>query len=208
MEHYSTKRALDVLGALVGILIFSPLIILVTICIKLESDGPAILKLPRCGKDFEVFMQYKLRSMRDGADKEATQDPEIFRRLVNNNYKIKDDPRVTRIGNFIRLFSIDELPQFFNVLKGNMSLVGPRPPEMWTWNNYLSRHPEDEDAVNRIVSVTPGITGLWQVSGRSELTYKDRVKLDIEYIETMSLMTDIKILLKTIFVVVNPKGAW
>jgi lipopolysaccharide/colanic/teichoic acid biosynthesis glycosyltransferase len=208
MEYYRSKRLLDILGATVGILIFSPLMLLVALCIRLESEGPALLKLPRCGKDFSVFMQFKLRSMRNGADEEILQNPDLLRDMVNNNYKLKKDPRITKFGRLIRKFSIDELPQFLNVLKGDMTLVGPRPPEIWTWDSYLDQHPEDEDAVKKIVSVTPGLTCLWQISGRSKLTYKDRVKLDIEYIEKMSLMTDIEILLKTIPAVVLPKGAW
>jgi lipopolysaccharide/colanic/teichoic acid biosynthesis glycosyltransferase len=208
MEYKKLKRIIDIFGALFGIVLFSPLMLVTALFIKIESSGPALVKLPRCGKNFKTFQQFKLRSMVINADKMVYENPELRKSLIDNGYKLRNDPRVTKVGKIIRRFSIDELPQFFNVLKGEMSLVGPRPTETWTWDNYIDRNPEDKEDVKRIMAETPGLTGLWQVSGRSELFYEKRVKLDIEYIDSMSIITDIKILIKTIFVIINPKGAW
>ena len=200
MEYYRSKRLLDILGATVGILIFSPLMLLVALCIRLESEGPALLKLPRCGKDFSVFMQFKLRSMRNGADEEILQNPDLLRDMVNNNYKLKKDPRITKFGRLIRKFSIDELPQLWNVFLGDMSLVGPRPPLPREVENY-------DNWQRRKLSMRPGITCLWQAAGRSEITnFKEWMKLDLEYIDNWSLILDMKILIKTIAVVLLGTG--
>ncbi len=206
------KRVIDIIGSLIGITIFSPLMLVTSFAIKITSPGPVIFKQQRIGLKGKRFLFYKFRSMKvDGDDK-------IHREYVsnlikgeldkinqgdNNNplYKIKDDPRVTKIGKIIRKTSIDELPQFFNVLKGEMSLVGPRPPIPYEVEKYEPWH------LRRILEVKPGITGLWQVDGRSRTSFNDMVRLDLKYALNWSLWLDIKILLKTFIAVLRSTGA-
>ncbi|TLS52174.1 sugar transferase [Paenibacillus antri] len=197
---YALKRIFDVVLSSIGLLIMSPLLGLVAILIKLEDGGPVLYKQIRIGKNGKMFGMYKFRSMVRNAE-------QLLPQLSDKNemdgaaFKIKNDPRVTRIGRILRKYSIDELPQLLNVLKGNMSLVGPRPPlpnEVdlygdWEW---------------RRLEVLPGITGLWQVSGRSDLSFQQWINLDIYYIENWSLGLDVKIMLKTIPVVIKGEGAY
>ena len=194
------KRMLDVLGAIVGMILFGVAYIIVGPLIKLESPGPVIFKQDRVGKNGRIFKVWKFRSMGINAETQKA-------KLLDNNemqghmFKMTHDPRITRIGGFIRKTSIDELPQFYNVLKGDMSLVGTRPPTVDEVQAYEQHH-------RRRISITPGITGNWQVSGRSDIEdFEEIVKLDSEYIENWSLWTDIRILLKTVHVVVFRKGS-
>jgi exopolysaccharide biosynthesis polyprenyl glycosylphosphotransferase len=184
------KRGMDILGSIIGLIIFSPLFIIVALIIKLEDPkGSVIFKQVRVGKDGKEFFMYKFRSMVHNAE-------ELLEQLLDQNeidgamFKIKDDPRITKIGKFIRKTSIDELPQLWNVLKGEMSLVGPRPPLPREVKQYT---PYDKQRL----LVTPGCTGLWQVSGRNSLGFKEMVELDLKYISNMSLWMDIKIIIKT-----------
>jgi exopolysaccharide biosynthesis polyprenyl glycosylphosphotransferase len=206
------KRALDVLGAIVGLILFSPIMLLTSLAIKLSSPGPVIFKQNRFGEKGTRFPFYKFRSMYSNVDDQIHQ--EYITSLIKGEhekinqgdeeeplYKIKSDPRVTRIGRIIRKTSIDELPQFLNVLKGEMSLVGPRPPIPYEVEKYEPWH------LRRILEVKPGITGLWQVDGRSKTSFDDMVRLDLRYVQGWSLWLDIKILLKTIRAVVRPNGA-
>lgn len=194
------KRCIDILGALVGIvitvffgIIFGPLILI-------ESRGPLIFKQKRVGKNGRYFNIYKFRSMYKDAE-ERKQALMSQNEMNGYMFKMSDDPRITKVGKFIRKTSIDELPQFFNVLKGDMSLVGTRPPTVGEFNKYACHH-------KRRLSMKPGITGLWQVSGRSDICdFEEVVKLDLEYIDNWSLILDIKILLKTIVVVFTKKGS-
>lgn len=195
------KRVMDILGAFVGIIILSPIFLLFAIAIKIDSPkGSVIFKQIRVGKNGKEFKMYKLRSM--CVDAEA----QLANLLAQNEvqgamFKIKDDPRITRVGRVIRKTSIDELPQLWNVLKGDMSLVGPRPP--------LPREVEEyTDYDWQRLMVTPGCTGLWQVSGRSNLGFADMVELDLEYIRNISLGNDIKILFKTVGVMVGSDDAY
>lgn len=194
------KRAADVAFASLVLAALSPLLLLVAIAIKLDSPGPVLFKQIRVGRGGRHFWFYKFRSMR--ADAEAE-----FWRLVEQNeasgpiFKMKQDPRVTRVGRFIRRTSIDELPQILNVLRGDMSAVGPRPPIPREVEQY-------EDWHLRRLSVSPGITGLWQVSGRSELTFDEMVLLDVWYIENWSLALDLKIAFRTIPAVLFVRGAY
>lgn len=194
------KRCIDIVGSIVGLAISAPIIAVMAIPLKLESKGPLFFKQKRVGRNGRVFEMYKLRSMYIDAEEQKLKLSEQ-NEMNGLMFKITDDPRVTRIGRFIRRTSIDELPQFWNVLKGNMSLVGTRPPTIDEYSRYKSYH-------KRRLSMTPGITGMWQVSGRSDINeFEEVVRLDVEYIDNWSLLLDIKIILKTIKIVFSNKGA-
>ena len=193
------KRIIDIMGALMGLILLSPLLLIVGILIKAESKGPIIFSQDRIGKNGKTFRMYKLRSMVANAE-------ELTEKLMNENqmsgpmFKIKDDPRVTKIGRFIRKTSIDELPQLFNVLKGDMSLVGPRPSLP---NEVL----EFEPWMNKRLMVKPGLTCYWQVMGRNNIDFQQWMLLDIKYVETRSIIVDIKLIIKTFFVLFGDKNA-
>lgn len=206
------KRAVDVAGSIAALIVFAPLMLVVAILIKLDSPGSVIFKQSRLGRKGAAFTFYKFRSMRTGNSAEAHKDFVV--KLITGNheeinngddkhpfYKIKSDPRVTKIGKFIRKTSIDELPQLFNVLIGDMSLVGPRPPLAYEAEKYKSWH------LNRILEMKPGITGLWQVEGRSRTDFNESVRLDLKYLHTWSLFLDMKILIKTVKEVLQCRGA-
>lgn len=207
------KRIFDIIGALLLIIITSPILILTAIAIRLSGPGPIIFKNERVGQRNSKFMTYKFRSMYAKysiGDQFANQKEalELEKKLIKEKsikngpiYKIADDPRVTPIGRFIRKYSIDELPQFFNVLKGDMSLVGPRPHQPREVEQYKKEH-------KQILFIRPGVTGLAQISGRSDLEFDDEAKLDIYYIEHWSPWMDLWILLKTPFVVLQRKGVY
>ncbi|MFS0723915.1 sugar transferase [Paenibacillus sp. 1P07SE] len=195
------KRCIDILGAAIGLLVLSPLILAVALLIKLEDPrGRIFYHQTRIGKDERPFRMYKLRSMVSNAD-------ELLQQLRGRNeiegamFKIKEDPRVTRIGRIIRRTSIDELPQLWNVLRGEMSLVGPRPPLPGEVEAYTAFE-------KRRLSVVPGCTGLWQVSGRSQVSFQEMVALDMEYIRMRSTMYDLKIMLRTVRVMIGAKDAY
>lgn len=206
------KRLLDIVGSLFGIIVFSPLMVITAIAIKFTSPGPIIFKQYRFGIRGNRFPFYKFRSMRTNGDDRIHR--EYVTSLIKGEldkinqgdeerplYKMKDDPRITKVGKIIRRTSIDELPQLFNVLKGEMSLVGPRPPIPYEVEKYQSWH------LRRILEVKPGITGLWQVDGRSRTSFDDMVRLDLRYAQNWSLWLDFKILLKTIKAVLRSSGA-
>lgn len=194
------KRALDICGATIGFILFAIAYIIVGPMIKLESEGPIIFKQKRVGKNGRVFKIWKFRSM--GVDAEAKKAALMTNNEMSGNmFKMTNDPRVTKIGAFIRKTSIDELPQFVNVLKGDMSLVGTRPPTVDEVEHYQRHH-------HRRISITPGITGKWQISGRSDIQdFEEIVKLDSEYISEWSIWEDIKILFKTVGVVLKRRGS-
>ena len=198
------KRIMDIIGALFGIIMLVPMTIGIYIANLIFGDnGPIFYSQNRIGKNGKIFKMYKFRSMVMGADEkleEYLEENEDARKEYKINKKLKDDPRVTKIGKFIRKTSIDEFPQFVNVIKGDMSLVGPRP--------YLPREIDDMgSAYPYITAVKPGITGLWQVRGRNDVTFKDRLNLDMEYFEKKSLLFETKILFWTVKSVVYKKGA-
>ncbi|MEY2302265.1 sugar transferase [Bacillus tropicus] len=195
------KRFMDIIGSLVGLILLAPILIIIAIMIKIEDPkGPIVFKQIRVGKNGEEFYMYKFRSMVVDAE-------EKLKNLLNQNevsgamFKMKEDPRVTNIGRFIRKTSIDELPQLINVLKGDMSLVGPRPPLLREVKEYTTYDKQR-------LMVTPGCTGLWQVSGRSNLSFEQMVELDLYYIIHRNLVFDVKILLKTVKVLLGSKDAF
>lgn len=196
------KRMVDVVGGLVGCILFAPIMLVTAIAIKLDSPGPVIFKQVRVGQNGRQFMIYKFRSMYIDAEerkKELMAQNEIKGGVM---FKMKDDPRITRVGKVIRKFSIDELPQFFNVVGGSMSLVGTRPPTIDEVEKYKKNQ-------WRRISIKPGITGMWQVSGRSSIQdFDDIVELDIEYIDNWTLMLDFKIILKTVLVLIKHNDAY
>lgn len=199
----AVKRVFDIIGALVGIILTLPIMAVTSIIIKFESPGSVIFKQERVGRNGRKFYIYKFRSMYKDAEsrlKDLAAQNEMG--CDGKIFKIKNDPRVTRIGRIIRKTSIDELPQFFNVLIGSMSLVGTRPPTVNEVEQYDRHH-------YRRISIKPGITGIWQTSGRNEITNFDKiVQMDVEYIEKWSLMLDFILILKTVKVLVSKTGAY
>jgi lipopolysaccharide/colanic/teichoic acid biosynthesis glycosyltransferase len=194
-----TKRIVDVALSLLAIVLLSPLFILIAAAIKLSSPGPAIFRQRRIGFRCNDFDMYKFRTMRVGAH---TSEAELAEREGKAFLKIESDPRVTPLGRILRRYSIDELPQFFNVLEGTMSLVGPRPLLLTDLNRFPRR------SQMRRFSMKPGITGLWQVSGRSSCTDEQRMELDRQYVNDWSLRLDLRILLRTAVVVFSGKDAY
>lgn len=195
------KRCMDILGGLVGALLSLPIIIVAGIAIKIEDPGPVFFLQERVGMNGRHFKIYKLRSMCVDAEAKKAELMAMNEMGDGFMFKMEDDPRVTKVGKFIRKTSIDELPQFFNVLKGDMSLVGTRPPTVDEVNKYERMH-------WRRISIKPGITGMWQASGRSEIKDFDAiVDLDTEYIDQWSVLLDIKIMIKTVLQVLRHKGA-
>ena len=194
------KRALDVVGSLLGLILLSPLFLVLAILIRLDSKGPILFKQIRVGKDGREFWFYKFRSMVENAE-DMKGELMHLNELEGPVFKISNDPRVTRVGRFLRRTSLDELPQLINVLKGEMSLVGPRPPLPCEVEHYEGWQREK-------LSVLPGITCLWQISGRNHIGFTEWMRLDIEYIRRQSLGLDMKILARTIPAVLSRKGAY
>ncbi|MBJ8051871.1 sugar transferase [Bacillus cereus] len=194
------KRLMDIFGSLCGLILLSPVFLIVAVLIKLEDPkGPIFFKQIRIGKNEKEFGMYKFRSMVTDAE-DRLKDLLEHNEVSGAMFKMKDDPRVTKIGKFIRKTSIDELPQLLNVIKGDMSLVGPRPPLPREVEKYTSYDKQ------RLL-VIPGCTGLWQVTERNSVGFKEMVELDLEYINKRGLIYDVKIILKTILVIVKSNGA-
>lgn len=200
LYRYS-KRSMDIIGALAGLVVLSFLLLIISVWIKIEDPkGPVFFSQKRVGKDGKEFNMYKFRSMVTDAE-ERLKELLALNETTGAMFKMKNDPRVTRVGRFIRKTSIDELPQLFNVLKGDMSLVGPRPP--------LPREVEEYTSYDKQrLLVMPGCTGLWQVSGRSNIGFKEMVELDLQYIQNRTLLFDIKIIFKTVLVLFGSKDAF
>ncbi|MGA2666997.1 MAG: sugar transferase [Patescibacteria group bacterium] len=190
------KRIVDLVGSLILIIIFSPLMLIIAGLIKLTSRGPILFRQERVGLE-KKFIFYKFRSMKNMAEKEH----EKYIQKYGNMFKLSHDPRATPLGRILRKTSLDELPQFFNVLKGDMSLIGPRPPLPSEVERYTTWQ-------RKRLGVKPGITGLWQVSGRSELSFDEWVRLDAYYIENWSLWLDLQIFLRTLWVIIRGRGAY
>lgn len=201
ISYFFLKRLFDVLGSIIGLIILSPLFLMVAYKIKKEdSEGPVFFSQQRVGKNGQLFRMFKFRSMCVDAEEKLVSLLE-HNEIEGAMFKMKDDPRITKIGKFIRKTSIDELPQLWNVLKGDMSLVGPRPPLV----NEVEKYTEHEK--QRLI-VKPGCTGLWQVSGRNHVGFNEMVELDLKYIKNISFKQDIKIVLKTVFIMIKPNGAY
>lgn len=196
-----TKRSTDIVGSLAGIIVLSFLFLVISVWIKIEDPrGPVFFSQKRIGKNGKEFNMYKFRSMVTDAE-ERLKELLALNETTGAMFKMKNDPRVTRVGRFIRKTSIDELPQLFNVLKGDMSLVGPRPPLPREVDEYTSYDKQR-------LFVVPGCTGLWQVSGRSNIGFKEMVELDLQYIQNRTLLFDIKIIFKTVLVLFGSKDAF
>ena len=193
------KRTIDIIGAGLGLILLSPIIAIVACAVKFTSKGPVFFSQKRVGKNGELFEMYKFRSMVVNAE-ELKENLEDQNEMSGPMFKIKDDPRITKVGKFIRKTSIDELPQLWNILKGDMSLVGPRPSlpkEVEQFDNWMFKR----------LSVRPGLTCYWQVSGRNNIDFEDWMKLDVKYVEERNFWIDIKLIFKTVFVLFGDKNA-
>ena len=208
MMYDFLKRLVDIIGSLVGLILFSPLLFLATLAIKLDSPGPVMADTPmRAGKNGKLFRIYKFRSMVQNAHEILEKDPKLLEEYKKNSYKIFNDPRVTKVGRFLRKFSIDEFPQFFNIFKGEMSLVGPRAYYPYELEEQQKSYPQSRKYVKVILSGKPGLTGVWQVTGRSDINFDKRVMMDAEYVKRKSIFYDFWIILKTIPAVISGRGA-
>lgn len=211
------KRSIDVVGSLFLVLLFSPVMIATAVVIKLTSKGPILverknLHMKRVGMNGKTFRIYKFRSMIINADILEKTDPR-FKKVYEEkhkkgNYKVKNDTRVIPMGKFIRKYSIDEMPQLLNVLRGDMSIVGPRPYLQEELDEQTEKYPGTEKFVDEVHTVRPGITGFWQVSGRSDVTFDKRIEMDAYYARKKSIILDLLIILKTPIAMVTGRGAY
>lgn len=208
---FLVKRLIDIASSIVFLTVFSPLFIIISILIKLGSEGPVLLRQRRVGNKGE-FIMFKFRSMYNGNKYKNDMDaflrdnyPDLWKRYIADGWKLPMDidPRITPIGRFIRKTSIDEMPQFLNVLKGEMSLVGPRAYRKEELDEYEKKYPQCKENIAIIRSAKPGITGLWQTSGRNELNFEQRAKLDADYIRHRSLRQELLIIFKTPFAMIS-----
>ena len=206
-----TKRLVDIVLSIILIMFFLPIVITIGIAIKLGSKGPILADTPqRVGRKGKFFKMYKFRSMVENAHEMLRENPKyvyLYDAYKKGSYKLKNDPRITRVGRFIRKHSFDEIPQFFNILKGEMSLVGPRayyPDEL---REQQKKYPHTEDSVKIVLSVKPGLTGYWQVSGRSEINFDKRIEMDAQYVKKSSILYDLWIIAKTPWAMITGKGA-
>jgi len=209
------KRLIDVSGATAALILFSPIMLTVIILIKLDSPGPVFFMPTRVGREGKLFKMIKFRSMRmytiDGeivhAHEVLKKDSQLLTEYKKNSYKLKNDPRITKIGKYLRKYSLDELPQFFNILRGEMSLVGPR---AYLPNELIEQqeiYPDTKPYLKTLLFAKPGLSGTWQVSGRSEINFDVRIRMDAEYVMKRSILYDLKILLLTVPAMISGRGA-
>jgi len=209
MFYGIAKRILDIIGGFAGVILFSPVLLATSIFIKVvSSKGPILADTPkRVGKDGREFRMFKFRTMIPNAYQYLLDHPDLYEKYKKNNFKLDDDPRWLPGAKFIRKYSLDELPQFFNVIKGDMSLVGPRSYYPFELNDQQKAYPETGPHIKEVLSVKPGITGLWQVSGRSQISFPDRIKLDSYYATRKSLGYDLLLIAKTPMALISGRGA-
>ena len=209
--YLTCKRLMDIVASLMLIIIFFPIIIIIIIAIKIDSKGPILADTPqRVGKNGRLFKMYKFRSMVENAHEMLRDNPsysKLYDVYKKGSYKLKNDPRITKAGRFIRKHSLDEIPQALNILKGEMSLVGPRayyPDEL---RDQQKKYPHTTDSVKIVLSVKPGVTGFWQVSGRSEINFDKRIEMDAAYVRKRSILYDLWIIAKTPWAMITGRGA-
>lgn len=205
------KRIIDIVGAFILGIVFLPICVAAAVVIKLDSLGPILADTPRrVGEKGKLFKLYKFRSMVVNAHRILKTNPDfakLYEEYKRDSYKLKDDPRVTRVGKFIRKHSLDEIPQLLNVLKGEMSLVGPRPYYPDELSEQQKKYPRTQKLVKVVLSVKPGITGSWQVSGRSEVNFDKRIEIDADYVRRQNIIDDLRILLKSPWAMISGRGA-
>ena len=199
-NYIKTKRVLDIIIATVGLVVLSPVFLLLSIFIKINSRGPAFFAHTRIGKDGKKFKMYKFRTMYEDAEEMIKNFTPEQKKEWEENYKLKNDPRITRIGRILRKTSLDELPQIINIIKGDLSIIGPRP----IVDKELEKYGESKE---KFLSVTPGLTGYWQANGRSDTTYNQRMKMELYYVDHISLNLDVQIFFKTFVSVLKKEGA-
>jgi len=211
MFYDITKRCIDIFGSIFLGIIFLPICIVTAVAITLDSKGPVFADTPqRVGRNGRLFKLYKFRSMIMNAHEMLRKDPKLsglYQQYRLNSYKLTHDPRVTHVGLMIRKHSIDEIPQLLNVLKGDMSLVGPRPYYQDELKEQQKKYPHTKNLVKIVLSAKPGVTGFWQVSGRSEVNFDKRIQMDADYVTKRSLLFDLMILLKSPWAMISGKGA-
>lgn len=194
------KRITDIVLGCVGLIILLPVFLIIGICIKIDSKGPVIFAHKRIGKNGKKFNMYKFRSMYENAEEMIENFSEEQKREYQENFKLENDPRITKVGKLLRKTSLDELPQIVNIIKGDLSIIGPRP----IVDEELEKYGENKE---KFLSITPGLTGYWQANGRSNTTYEERMQMELYYIDNQSLLLDIKIFFKTIVSVIKKEGA-
>jgi len=215
MYYDFIKRSMDIVFSLILIVLFSPIMLITALVIKLTSSGPILVEktnshMMRIGKGGKMFRLFKFRSMFVHADSSLEKDPsfkKLYEEYKRSNFKLHKDPRVTKVGKFIRKYSIDEMPQLFNVLSGEMSLVGPRPYHSDELVKQQKMYPNTREFVKETQTVKPGITGFWQVSGRSAVNFDRRIEMDANYAKKKSIWMDVWIILKTPFVMISGVNA-
>lgn len=211
MLYEIIKRLIDLLFGITIFIVFFPIVVIVALAIKISSPGPILADTPeRVGKNGNTFKMYKFRSMIQNAHELLRDNPsfaKLFQEYKKGSYKLKDDPRITKIGHFVRKHSLDEIPQLINIIQGDMSLVGPRayyPDEL---REQQKKYPNTKEAVKIVLSVKPGLTGYWQVSGRSEINFDKRIEMDAQYVRKRSISYDLFIIFRTPWAMISGKGA-
>ena len=200
INYISVKRIIDVIISTIGFIVLSPIFLILAIIIKLDSKGPVFFAHTRYGKDGKKFKMYKFRTMYENAQDMINDFTPEQMKEWKENFKLQDDPRITKVGKFLRKTSLDELPQIVNIIKGDLSIIGPRP----VIEEELEKYGDNKD---KFLSVTPGLTGYWQANGRSSTTYEQRMEMELYYIDNISPKLDVKIFFKTIESVIKKEGA-
>ena len=200
INYISVKRIIDVIISIIGLIVLSPIFLILAIIIKLDSKGPVFFAHTRYGKDGKKFKMYKFRTMYENAQDMINDFTPEQMKEWKENFKLQDDPRITKVGKFLRKTSLDELPQIVNIIKGDLSIIGPRP----VIEEELEKYGDNKD---KFLSVTPGLTGYWQANGRSSTTYEQRMEMELYYIDNISPKLDVKIFFKTVESVIKKEGA-